>query len=1017
MGFSEDYFKQQLKYEKLYGPRTIVLMQKGDFFEMFEYDPDIVDDNDKHLLPECFEQKLMGKVSSVCDSCTNLSVHLEKNKLDHSFKNLITAGFRLDSYEKYKDILLKNNWVPIQIIQSPSNKQIRILGEEPVTPGAYIKDDSSEKLLNNYIINVYIEIISSKCRYSNYNINCGISCLDVNTGENEISEIYNQNDDSNYAIKEIYRYLISKRPQEVLIYVKGLKKVDVIEGYENYLNKSLKLENYPIKIFKYDSDILKEYFEISYQESSLKKIFNKKFETENLHPKIKLIRNNIINDLNLHKINYGRISYIMLLDHVYKQNPKILYKIKTPIIGWLDNQNLILTHNAVIQSNLFPEDRMFHRYNPIRSVKKATSLFEIINQTSTKMGERRLQKLLYNPINDIEKLNNSYKLVEEMIQDNFWKTMEENLKSIPDIERLQRMLLLKNIKPKELSRLFLSYNCITKIYIEIYQSNKENLKKMLINPKFAQNYNQAVNIINKRFDLIKLKSCNIVKDKHDNSIQIKYEDFPLKDENCDKFKKMQKIKEKLYYIAEEIEKKSKGRGKTIEFDENLKNKRADKGGLINTSTGFLTSASKAKSLEKITFGEHIGQLEFIKTKTQTFITSTKISELAEEFENIRDHLKGVLWNVYSETLEELSKDYNYYDEITKFIAEIDLIKSHAKSAIKYKYYKPELVKEEYSFIEATELRHPLVERIRDEEYISNDISLGSKECQGILLYGANQVGKTTLTKSVGIAVIMAQIGGYTAGKVKLCPYNKIITRLTGNDSLIEGKSSFVVELSEVLTIEKNMDKNTLVLGDELCRGTESASGTSITITILEMLIENQSSYIFSTHMHHLVEMEEITNISKEKLRICHLEMIYDSVTDKLIYNRKLKDGPGDAIYGLETAKYLGFGKKFMERSMQIRNRLLNKSQNIISTKKSKYNKDVFVDSCLLCGKRINLESHHIKEQHKADLNGFINHVHKDSKYNLTILCNDCHHKLIHAQNNEIKVDQSLGCSVYRVEKI
>lgn len=1018
----DEYFNIQRQHEALYGSRTVVLMQIGKFYEIYEYDPELDEsesNNQDNFIDPYKPTKRIGYATEV-GSDMDWNVHKCRKLKPHSPSNPLTVGCPIGSYSKEnRKNLLQHNWTIIRVDQRPiGNNKVERFVAEIASPGTEIIDGSEKLKLTNYIVSIYIDVQNHSKRLMNYNLICGVSSIDLTTGENYISEFYSQDKDPEYAIKEIYRYLLSKRPVEVIINLRDIPSTKQ-EKYSIYLEKALKLDNYPITAFRYD-EFPKDFFKLDYQKAQLSKVFNNKFtDNQNL-----VFRNNIINDLNLERMSYGRLSYILLLNYVYEHNDQALNKISRPKVSWLDEKDtLILTHNAIVQSNIYPENKMFHPYNPIKTSKKATSLFEIIDQTSTKMGQRRLQRLLYNPLTDPKQLENSYNMVEEALNNNLWKKLEDSLKGMVDLDLLQRTLVLKTIQPRDLSRLFKSYIKIIEIYSIISKTSDISYMKYLLPDELSiKSFNTAIQKVWTSFDIDKLKDCKLEGGMISGGIS--FIDYPLLTD-LELYNQSLQIKNYLVtlanYLNESAKKQGKSRGKEIEFRDDVGGRRVEGGGVVNTAMGFITSKTNAKNLQKAIDSGQVdlqtwGNIEFNNIKDGTLITSPMIRQQCINYDNCKNELMQKLWDTYKETVNYLSETFDFYATMSSFISRVDIIKSYAKSAIKYKYFRPEIDDETTnSYIEATDLRHPLVERIHDEEYIPNNISLG-KNPQGILLYGANQAGKSTLAKSIGLAVIMAQIGGFTAGHVKLRPYHKIITRLTGNDNLIEGKSSFVVELSEVLTIERNMDAHTLVLGDELCRGTESASGTSITITMVEFLIQHLSSFIFSTHMHHLVDMQEIKTIPPEKLKICHLQIYYDENLDTLIYNRKLQDGPGPSIYGLETAKYLGFSKRFIERAMAIRRDFLNESQQLLNTKKSKYNSRVYIDHCAICKSSDidKLEVHHIKEQKDADDLGFIDTVPKNAIYNLIVLCYDCHHNLIHGQNNKIQIDQSPGAQIVRV---
>jgi DNA mismatch repair protein MutS len=291
-----------------------------------------------------------------------------------------------------------------------------------------------------------------------------------------------------------------------------------------------------------------------------------------------------------------------------------------------------------------------------------------------------------------------------------------------------------------------------------------------------------------------------------------------------------------------------------------------------------------------------------------------------------------------------------------------------------------------------DIRHPLVEKIIETEYITNSLNLSG---EGLLLYGLNSSGKTCLTKAIGVNIILAQAGLYTACKLVYSPYQMVLTRLTGNDDLLRGKSSFAVELSELKSILKVANEKSLVLGDELTRGTETCSGSALSVTTMNTLAKRGSTFVLSTHMHHLPSMKQLN----KNIIVKHLTTHYDEEKKVLVYDRLLKDGQGSNYYGIEVAKSLGFDKDFLDEAIRIRAEMIGNT-HLLNTKVSRYNSKLYVDQCLLCSKSTGLETHHLREQVEADEKGFIDHFHKDERFNLLVLCKECHIK-IHADKKKI----------------
>ena len=190
---------------------------------------------------------------------------------------------------------------------------------------------------------------------------------------------------------------------------------------------------------------------------------------------------------------------------------------------------------------------------------------------------------------------------------------------------------------------------------------------------------------------------------------------------------------------------------------------------------------------------------------------------------------------------------------------------------------------------------------------------------------------------------------------------------------MEKAQTLQLEIQELKSILKRADKNSLVLGDELCSGTESISAMAIITTGLKELCERKTSFIFTSHLHQLTELSEIKQLSN--LEIYHLKINYERSTNTLIYDRKLEKGSGPSIYGLKVCEAMGLSKEFISHAKSIQKNLECKAFH--NSKISQYNPNVFMDECKICKKQENLETHHIKDQKYSDNNKMINHHHQN----------------------------------------
>jgi DNA mismatch repair protein MutS len=241
-------------------------------------------------------------------------------------------------------------------------------------------------------------------------------------------------------------------------------------------------------------------------------------------------------------------------------------------------------------------------------------------------------------------------------------------------------------------------------------------------------------------------------------------------------------------------------------------------------------------------------------------------------------------------------------------------------------------------------------------------------------------------KSIGLNIILAQIGYFVAAEEFIySPYHSIFTRINSNDNIYKGLSSFMVEMIELTSILKRNNSNTLVLGDEICKGTENKSANIIVAYMLKKLSESKTSFITATHLHELINLKSVNEI--ENVKPMHLKITYDENNDELIYDRELSEGSGESFYGLQVAKYLMKDKNFN----QMTNLILNEYNNI-NYKQSKYNNSYLIN-CEICKSDKNLESHHIifqKDFDDKNINKNKFHYQKDANYNLVTLCRTCH---------------------------
>jgi DNA mismatch repair protein MutS len=293
-------------------------------------------------------------------------------------------------------------------------------------------------------------------------------------------------------------------------------------------------------------------------------------------------------------------------------------------------------------------------------------------------------------------------------------------------------------------------------------------------------------------------------------------------------------------------------------------------------------------------------------------------------------------------------------------------------------------------LEIEGLRHPLLETAQTRaEYVKHSVCLSggstsqtNTSSRGWLIYGVNASGKSSLMKAVGISVILAQAGSFVpADSMCIRPYDAAFSRIWSHDNVWAGLSSFAVEVAELRDILNSATQRSLVLGDEVCSGTESSSATALVASVLEHLDTKGCHFMFATHLHDLLKVPGC--LPRPGISVWHLR-VERTAEGKLIYDRTLQPGSGSSMYGLEVARAMGLPMSVMERAIQIR-RSLGGEVAPEAAPKSSWNSAIQRSLCEVCGSATvrDLEVHHIN--HRVAGGG-------NELRNLVVLCDTCHDK-------------------------
>lgn len=996
MTIIQDYLKLTQELINNYGPKSLVLMQVGSFFECYAL----------------LEKDGSYKGSQIKEFAEINDMTISKKNICVGNCNVVMSGFGLPQIEKYIKKLQEHGFTVAVYTQDCQSKNTTRSLSCIYSPGTYFSHDSQE--ISNNITCIWIHY-SKKNQILPEQITIGISNIDIFTGKTSIFEFSTEYQETPGTYDYLEKFLSVYNPRESII-ISNLDS-NTIDSIISFINlNSIQIH----KIFINDTDSNNNLY------LEAKKCEQQKYQFAVLD---KIYKNDKFNFDDYFYSCIACQSLCFLLNFVEKHNPCLVEKIDIPKREEYKDK-LVLANHSLKQLNII-SDKNF--------TGKLSSVKDFLNNCITTMGKREFNQTLLNPITNVDLLNESYNITEYIIQNNKWEIFRSLLTNIRDIEKFKRKIIMKKFSPKDITILYNNILELKTLYKEI---KKDKYLLTYFNKKISNDFEKQCKIyedfIKKHFILTKMNNIDDISPERLNSLTIdnicfihKYINTNLdnKIKNClDSREQFEAIRSYFSDIIKEFEKKSINKSNSTDYIKIHETPKMN-AVLIGTNRRIALLKSYFAKLNKsdiqINYTSKYSNSEetFILTldsvnfqshtsKSNSIIISSQINKLASTIQNAKDLLLNDIACIYKDIIIDFRKllinnkntdEFLFINNLILLSTECDVLQCKAYLATKYNYCKPEIIKSEASFVEVEKIRHCLIEQLNTKElYITNDFDLGVTQ-KGILLYGTNAVGKTSFIKSIGISIIMAQAGLFVpCSKFRYQPYNYLFTRILGNDNIFKGLSTFAVEMSELRTILKYAEKNSLILGDELCSGTESSSALSIFTVGLEKLHKYESSFIFASHFHEIINYSEIKDL--ENLKLYHMSVMFDYKNKCLVYDRKLRLGPGNNMYGLEVCKSLDLPKDFLERAHELRNKYSNKI-SILDQKESKYNKQKIKNMCEICNIYKGTEIHHLQHQ-KNSANGYIsNEFRLNHNANLINICEICHNK-IHKDNKEHKITKT-----------
>lgn len=985
----DEYFECVNIHTKECGEKTVVLMQVGDFYEM--YDSSFQDTSKFNALQEIIQH------CSLATSCSRT----------YKGQPLMMAGINIISLEKYVQIIVDAGYNAVIYVQTKEydekNKKLKRVLKEIHSPGTFINTTTyTEVQTSSHILCIWLESHTNK-------ISFGVSVINTYDGKSFTYQGSVSDKIQCTSFDELENFVSIYRPKECIIITNFEARSEQI--YQSVLQQSglAMYENTHIHVHKYDS--------------TKKEVINCAKQTY-----IQNILNNHFGDDCLFQCNqflqyiYATQAFCFLLHFIHERNPSLIKHIYMPIFTNVSKYTILANH-TLKQLNIL-SDGMENG----KECGNLQSVHTFLNKCNSAIGKRRFHSIMTHPTFDEKWLKTEYDMMDRFLLENetMIPTLRIKIKQLVDIDKICKQISNRKLVPFALSQLNTSLENIEQIYTCLFEM--PDVVKYLCESdfvtsiiggkntlKFRDNIVELTTFLDSHVFLNKCISCTSMTNFEENIIR------PNICESLDKLVNLyEKSKRQLDCIQEFFESlfESKKAGGAEFIKRNCTEKNGVSLQLTKPRSEILKKQFQSKPNLVMELREDVhftySEIQFTSPGKNTIeIRFPLLDSVCTNITRLKNAINAEISIQYMKLLEKIDDTFiNTIGQCSLFVGKLDVLLSKCHCAKAYHYKKPTIVCDApKSFIHAKDVRHVLIEQLlKQEVYVPNDISLGLRQTDidseeivdGILLYGTNAVGKTSLIRSLGICLVMAQCGMYVpCSEFVFKPYKSIYSRILSNDNLFKGLSTFAVEMSELRVILEQSDENSFIMGDELCSGTETESALSIVIASLEILHAKQSTFMFATHFHELVDYDELKALTR--IRLKHLQVKYDESTQNLIYERKMQDGPGTSSYGLEVCKSLFMGKDFLDRAYFLRSSHFEQTKGPLSIDSSRYNSQKLKGKCELCDKQLNSnEIHHIGEQRYADENGFIDSsYHKNHVGNLMTLCIKCHDKL-HSEPDDKK---------------
>ena len=720
-----------------------------------------------------------------------------------------------------------------------------------MTPGTITDGNLLDEKKNNYIMSVFKD-----------GIYYGIAAFDISTGEAYATEIKSDNNFQK-LINEISRFT----PSELIINEYMNDSVNEISEIKNRFEVFVSVDkNIEKTDIESDKNFVPDFFNMK---SSMTKL-DEKFDDETIHNTFDIIdeQGNLIKNISDRYLAVNAIG--ILLKYVEETQ-----KIKP------ENLNKIVLYEVVKYMALdINSRRNLELTERLKDKSKKGTLLWVLDKTETSMGGRLIRRWINDPLVNVDDINSRLDAVEEIKNDILLNDrIVESLKSIYDIERLAGKISYGTVNARDLISL---KNSIMQL---------PNLKDAIknVNSEFLRNVDAELDVLTDIYELI------------ENSI---VEEPPLTVKEGGLIKKGYKPE-----IDELIEATTNGK----QWLANVEIREKELTGIKNLKIGYNKIFGYYIEVSKSNVKD-IPEDRYIRKQTLTtgerYITE-ELKKMENEILGAKEKIIALEYDEFVNIRNEIQSNAKRIQRTASAISKLDVIQGLANVANELNYCKPEIMDDDV--IDIKNGRHPVVEKIIPYgDFVQNDSLLNANENRLNIITGPNMAGKSTFMRQVALITIMAQIGSFVPAEyAHIGVVDKVFTRVGASDDLSSGESTFMVEMMEVANILKNATDRSLVILDEIGRGTSTYDGLSIAWAVAEYVSKLKCKTLFATHYHELVGLEGKIEGTK------NYHITVKERGEDIIFLRKIVEGGTDESYGIHVAKLAGVPKEVTNRANEI----------------------------------------------------------------------------------------------------